>query len=564
MEYNDTSTTAYSPVLNSSGSSISGIAINLSTTESTITDMYDEPINKAVTTIAFSSVFVLCVIGNIIVLLVLTKSTQMRTRTNLFLANLAVADLFVGVFCILPAIFRYSSAQWTHGRIICKMNKFVESVNVTASMLLLELIAVERYIVIKHPLKARSLFTLYKMYFAQFFVWLVSCVYNTPYLLMWDTVTTLEQYDKELVWETNCLFLEAFRESIQIYYICSFIIWYVLPLMVMSLLYGKIARTLWKTSAQNNVFVLRKRIGSAASGDGGDTTGSTLASSQMSDPAIQSLPPGVPANCGGKCERGDASVKIGCDIAATRNSRSHATTTTHSGRQTFTWSGGGIRDAKKNGFIKPNGGSSNGKAAFLKDRHHITRSTSDSDSDENSSENLVFDNKHDDSVVRHGDVRIPTRQNGRLSTSMPASSQRSVKRSMPPSSQATEKRESQTSAVNHCRYRVTSQREASRRRVIRLLLAVLITFALLVLPNHLRLIVTSLTAVPRFFTGQAFITPVCQTLLYLNSAMNPILYCLLSQSFRQSIKEVMSCCLSWRRQREQRDLVNRVQTLRIP
>jgi len=41
----------------------------------------------------------------------------MRTITNFFLANLAVADLCVGVFCVLPNLSTYLSAPWLLGRV---------------------------------------------------------------------------------------------------------------------------------------------------------------------------------------------------------------------------------------------------------------------------------------------------------------------------------------------------------------------------------------------------------------------------------------------------------------
>lgn len=40
------------------------------------------------------------VIGNVAVFIVVTKSPQMRTLTNKFIGNLAVADLFVNVVCV--------------------------------------------------------------------------------------------------------------------------------------------------------------------------------------------------------------------------------------------------------------------------------------------------------------------------------------------------------------------------------------------------------------------------------------------------------------------------------
>ena len=53
--------------------------------------------------------------GNIVVLIVFAYSKRMRTRTNVFLANLAVADFCVGVFCVLPNLSINLSPFWNLG-----------------------------------------------------------------------------------------------------------------------------------------------------------------------------------------------------------------------------------------------------------------------------------------------------------------------------------------------------------------------------------------------------------------------------------------------------------------
>ncbi|KAL8583479.1 hypothetical protein ACOMHN_056289 [Nucella lapillus] len=63
--------------------------------------------------------------SNIVVLVVFAYSKRMRTRTNLFLANLAVADFCVGVFCVLPSLSIQLSPVWTLGRVMCKLYFFV-------------------------------------------------------------------------------------------------------------------------------------------------------------------------------------------------------------------------------------------------------------------------------------------------------------------------------------------------------------------------------------------------------------------------------------------------------
>jgi hypothetical protein len=52
--------------------------------------------------IAYLSVFALGLVGNCFVVAVVSRSPRMRTVTNFFIVNLAIADILVIVFC-LPA-----------------------------------------------------------------------------------------------------------------------------------------------------------------------------------------------------------------------------------------------------------------------------------------------------------------------------------------------------------------------------------------------------------------------------------------------------------------------------
>lgn len=55
----------------------------------------------------YTVVFVFCFFGNLLVITVVSLSRRMRSRTNLFLVNLAVADLCVGVFCVYQNLSIY-------------------------------------------------------------------------------------------------------------------------------------------------------------------------------------------------------------------------------------------------------------------------------------------------------------------------------------------------------------------------------------------------------------------------------------------------------------------------
>lgn len=50
--------------------------------------------------LAYLFIFLLCMVGNILVCLIVLENRRMRTVTNLFILNLAISDLLVGIFCI--------------------------------------------------------------------------------------------------------------------------------------------------------------------------------------------------------------------------------------------------------------------------------------------------------------------------------------------------------------------------------------------------------------------------------------------------------------------------------
>ena len=63
-----------------------------------------------------------CVIGNSMILIVIIANKSMRTVTNFFLANLAVADLLVGIFCVCQNaahFVMFEHGTWPFGRVLC-------------------------------------------------------------------------------------------------------------------------------------------------------------------------------------------------------------------------------------------------------------------------------------------------------------------------------------------------------------------------------------------------------------------------------------------------------------
>lgn len=50
--------------------------------------------------VVYGLIFLTAVVGNVMVVVVVAKTPKMGTVTNLFIANLAIADILVAIFCI--------------------------------------------------------------------------------------------------------------------------------------------------------------------------------------------------------------------------------------------------------------------------------------------------------------------------------------------------------------------------------------------------------------------------------------------------------------------------------
>ncbi len=59
-----------------------------------------KPPVAAVFTISYLLIFLVCMVGNGVLCFIVLRSKNMRTVTNLFILNLAISDLLVGIFCM--------------------------------------------------------------------------------------------------------------------------------------------------------------------------------------------------------------------------------------------------------------------------------------------------------------------------------------------------------------------------------------------------------------------------------------------------------------------------------
>ncbi|XP_051968823.1 neuropeptide FF receptor 1-like [Xyrauchen texanus] len=105
--------------------------------------------------LAYILIFSLCMLGNILVCVIVLKNRQMRTVTNIFILNLAISDLLVGIFCLPITLVDNLITGWPFDVVICKMSGLVQGASVSASVFTLVVIAVERFRCIVYPFQQK-------------------------------------------------------------------------------------------------------------------------------------------------------------------------------------------------------------------------------------------------------------------------------------------------------------------------------------------------------------------------------------------------------------------------
>lgn len=93
----------------------------------------------------------LAVLGNAMVVLTVVRHRGMRTRTNMFIVNLAVADILVAVLDMPVSLATLLRGDWILGRGFCLFNGFTMALLLMCSIHTLMYMSVHKYVSITRP-----------------------------------------------------------------------------------------------------------------------------------------------------------------------------------------------------------------------------------------------------------------------------------------------------------------------------------------------------------------------------------------------------------------------------
>lgn len=360
---------------------------------------------------------------------------------------------------------------------MCKLHYFIQSMSYTASITILTVISVERYVAIIHPMRSKQLLqTMWLMRATIVVVWIVSACSGIPNLVIYDTVELPTPDGAAVV--AFCMFVLPFND--RAYAVAIFVLWYLLPVLLMTFVYGRISVVLWRSSSNGSsgdrILGIAER-NSEMRECSSSRHASTKSVSSIENCRYSTLQKTSEGNRGGGCPQ--------------------------KSRSSVTWSAGTASQSQDavNCSVQPEGSSSGSS------------------------------------------VRTPRGTSSRPSYHCRSSAGSRLSRKELESEEQPSRRETclrRSTLHNVSRRTVKNNALFSRRKIVRLLLAIVVTFSLCVLPYHVRVLWLAFGRPdPGFW--QMLVPPLTFVMYYANSGLNPLLYAFLSEKFRASLTDLVRC-----------------------
>ena len=205
--------------------------------------------------LAYFLILLVSLVGNLLVLLITYKNKQLRKSISFFVFNMAVSDLFNPLSIMPVRIVQIISGSdswkadspWMLGNILCKLCYFLPDVSLVVSIESLLLISMDRFVATIFPLYTKRE-SLKARLISILFTWIVAFAVHAPYFYTFSL--KINPYDNK----TYCMssWRPAFDdvETNKRFVMATFITFILVPIFIIAIIYGIIARVLKRKNTQ--------------------------------------------------------------------------------------------------------------------------------------------------------------------------------------------------------------------------------------------------------------------------------------------------------------------------
>ncbi|XP_073457323.1 chemerin-like receptor 1 [Aquarana catesbeiana] len=165
-------------------------SMETNTTEATHTDQeFDMTLSKILHVLYMMGLSGICLLGitgnGLVIWFVAFK--MKKTVNSVWFLSLAFADFTFSLLLPLTIIYFALDYHWPFGTFMCKLNDFALIINLSASVLQLTIISIDRCISVVFPVWCRNHCTVRLAVKVVLALWIVSLLLNVPYFIYSDT-----------------------------------------------------------------------------------------------------------------------------------------------------------------------------------------------------------------------------------------------------------------------------------------------------------------------------------------------------------------------------------------
>ncbi|EPY89029.1 chemokine (C-C motif) receptor 3 isoform 2 [Camelus ferus] len=199
----------------------------------------------------YSLVFGVGLLGNVVVLMILTKYKRLHIMTNIYLLNLAVSDLLV--LLTLPFWIHYIGwKEWAFGRCMCKLLSGLYHMGLYSEIFFIILLTIDRYLAIVHAVFALRARTVTFGIVTSAFTWGLAGLAAIPDFIFHESQ---EEFGKSVC---NPLYPQGREDAWKSFQALRMnILGLALPLLVMAVCYSGIIKTLLRCPSKKKYKAIR-------------------------------------------------------------------------------------------------------------------------------------------------------------------------------------------------------------------------------------------------------------------------------------------------------------------
>nr|XP_004561148.1 neuromedin-B receptor isoform X1 [Maylandia zebra] len=204
---------------------------------------------RCVMTSVYILIIVVGLLGNITLVKIFITNSAMRSVPNIFISSLAAGDLLLLVTCVPVDAFRYFSEEWVFGEAACKLIPVIQLTSVGVSVFTLTALSADRYKAIVNPMDIQTSSAVFWTCLKAVSIWLLSVLLAVPEAIFSQVVSMQGHRDNTNVTFVNCVpYPLSNQMHPKIHSVMIFLVYFLIPLAIISVYYYHIARTLIKSA----------------------------------------------------------------------------------------------------------------------------------------------------------------------------------------------------------------------------------------------------------------------------------------------------------------------------